>query len=166
MVRKNFIEKWVDGKLRIVELNEKQERHKFYGNRFKEEEDKKRYLKDFDDFKIQATTHFPNYRKGEISSLNASAIRKNKNLLRKQLIRTTSQPIRLHLLREAKFMCSNSNCRTKDRNPGLNKNGLPNLEINHIDGNRENGYKYNLEVICRNCHGAKTEHIGSKRQYE
>ena len=31
-------------------------------------------------------------------------------------------------------------------------NGIIYLEIDHINGKRDNGYKENLRVLCPNCH--------------
>ena len=55
--------------------------------------------------------------------------------------------VRQYLLEEADYKCTE--CGWGKPNP---KNGIIYLEIDHIDGSRENGYKENLRVLCPNCH--------------
>ena len=51
------------------------------------------------------------------------------------------------MLEESGHKCSE--CCWGKSNP---VNGITYLEIDHIDGSRENGYKENLRVLCPNCH--------------
>ena len=51
------------------------------------------------------------------------------------------------MLEESGHKCSE--CGWGKANP---VNGITYLEIDHIDGSRENGYKENLRVLCPNCH--------------
>lgn len=55
--------------------------------------------------------------------------------------------VRRYLLEECNYSCTK--CGWKEANP---VNGIVHLEIDHIDGNRENGYRENLQVLCPNCH--------------
>lgn len=55
--------------------------------------------------------------------------------------------VRRYMLEESNHKCSM--CGWGKPNP---VNGLVYLEIDHIDGNRENGYRENLRVLCPNCH--------------
>jgi hypothetical protein len=55
--------------------------------------------------------------------------------------------VRRFMLEETEYKCSE--CGWGKPNP---LNGIVYLEIDHIDGNRENGYKENLRVLCPNCH--------------
>ena len=61
-----------------------------------------------------------------------------------------SKVIRKHLLEKAGNAC------TLCGYDGINGQGNPNLEINHIDHDPYNHHVLNLEVICPNCHGEKT----------
>ena len=58
-----------------------------------------------------------------------------------------SDYVRKYLLEEADHKCSQ--CGWGEPNP---VNGIVYLEIDHIDGSRENGYRENLRVLCPNCH--------------
>ena len=55
--------------------------------------------------------------------------------------------VRRYMLKEAEHKCSE--CGWGKANP---VNGIIYLEIDHINGSRENGYKENLRVLCPNCH--------------
>lgn len=55
--------------------------------------------------------------------------------------------VRKYMLKEANNKCSQ--CGWGQPNPF---NGIVYLEIDHIDGTRENGYRDNLRVLCPNCH--------------
>lgn len=55
--------------------------------------------------------------------------------------------VRKYLLEEANYKCSK--CGWGKSNP---VNGIIYLEIDHINGKRDNGYKENLRVLCPNCH--------------
>ena len=64
--------------------------------------------------------------------------------------RTDGRPsdfVRKYLLEESDYKCSR--CGWGEPNP---VNGIIYLEIDHIDGTRENNYKENLRVLCPNCH--------------
>jgi Zn finger protein HypA/HybF involved in hydrogenase expression len=58
-----------------------------------------------------------------------------------------SDYVRRFMLEEANYKCSK--CGWGEKNP---INGIIYLEIDHIDGTRDNGYKENLRVLCPNCH--------------
>jgi 5-methylcytosine-specific restriction endonuclease McrA len=55
--------------------------------------------------------------------------------------------VRKYLLEETNYKCSS--CGWGKPNP---VNGIIYLEVDHIDGSRENGYRENLRVLCPNCH--------------
>ena len=55
--------------------------------------------------------------------------------------------VRRYMLEEAGYKCSQ--CGWGEANP---VNGVIYLEIDHIDGSRDNGYRENLRVLCPNCH--------------
>ena len=55
--------------------------------------------------------------------------------------------VRRYMLEEAGNKCSE--CGWGKANP---VNQIIYLEVDHIDGSRENGYKENLKVLCPNCH--------------
>lgn len=55
--------------------------------------------------------------------------------------------VRRYLLEECNYACTE--CGWSKVNPF---NGIIYLEIDHIDGNRQNGYRENLRVLCPNCH--------------
>lgn len=55
--------------------------------------------------------------------------------------------VRKYLLEETNYKCSL--CGWGEANP---INGIVYLEIDHIDGTRENSYRENLRVLCPNCH--------------
>jgi 5-methylcytosine-specific restriction endonuclease McrA len=55
--------------------------------------------------------------------------------------------VRKYLLEQANNKCSK--CGWGKPNP---TNGIIYLEIDHINGKRDNGYKENLRVLCPNCH--------------
>lgn len=55
--------------------------------------------------------------------------------------------VRRYLLNKCNYKCSR--CGWGEPNP---INGIIYLEIDHIDGSRENGYEENLRVLCPNCH--------------
>jgi 5-methylcytosine-specific restriction endonuclease McrA len=55
--------------------------------------------------------------------------------------------VRRYLLEETNYKCSE--CGWSKPNP---VNGIIYLEVDHIDGSRENGYRENLRVLCPNCH--------------
>jgi len=54
---------------------------------------------------------------------------------------------RWYLLDQAGYKCSQ--CQWSEINPATNK--YP-LQVDHIDGNSDNNYIYNLRVLCPNCH--------------
>lgn len=55
--------------------------------------------------------------------------------------------VRKHLIEKAGYKCSK--CEWNKPHPVTK---IPPLEINHIDGNAENTWEENLEVLCPNCH--------------
>lgn len=61
--------------------------------------------------------------------------------------RQLSRHIRKYMLNKYNSTCSK--CGWNEKHP---IDGLPLVEINHIDGNPENCKENNLEVICPNCH--------------
>mgnify|MGYP001587521467 CR=1 FL=1 len=58
-----------------------------------------------------------------------------------------SQTIRKYLMEKCSYCCER--CGWSGINPVSKKSTL---HIEHIDGNRKNGYKNNLIVLCPNCH--------------
>jgi 5-methylcytosine-specific restriction endonuclease McrA len=71
----------------------------------------------------------------------------SKKITGKQKDGRPSDFVRRYLLEEANYQCSI--CGWGKPNP---VNGIIYLEIDHINGSRENGYRENLQVLCPNCH--------------
>ena len=112
----------------------------------------------YDDFKsgkISGDINFQAYRNGVlVPIIGVKPTIKRK--LKGRLIELT----RLVLLTEAEYKCP------KCGYSRLNGSGTPNLDIDHIDGNRTNGYISNLQVLCKNCHGEITKHSGNSKKYD
>lgn len=70
-----------------------------------------------------------------------------KKITGKQKDGRPSDFVRRYMLEETEHKCSE--CGWGETNL---VNGIVYLEIDHIDGSRENGYKENLRVLCPNCH--------------
>ena len=71
----------------------------------------------------------------------------SKKITGKQRDGRPSDFVRRYLLEEVNYKCSM--CGWGKANP---VNEIIYLEIDHIDGSRENGYRENLQVLCPNCH--------------
>ena len=63
--------------------------------------------------------------------------------------------LRTYLLEKAKYKCELCGCDLK--NP---YSGQTILEIHHIDGDRTNNLKENLQVLCPNCHAMTSNYKG------
>tara|TARA_R110002020_G_scaffold280226_4_gene495999 strand:+ start:1961 stop:2566 length:606 start_codon:yes stop_codon:yes gene_type:complete len=61
-----------------------------------------------------------------------------------------SEYLRDYLFDKANYACSICGYNN------LNIHGKPNLQISHCDDWSDNGFSWNLEVICPNCHTEKT----------
>ena len=71
----------------------------------------------------------------------------SKNITGRQRDDRPSDFVRKYLMEECNYSCTK--CGWNKPNP---VNGIVYLEIDHIDGNRKNGYRENLQVLCPNCH--------------
>lgn len=71
----------------------------------------------------------------------------SKKITGKQQDGRPSDYVRKYLLDESNNQCSI--CGWGEPNP---INGIVYLEIDHIDGKRDNGFIENLRVLCPNCH--------------
>lgn len=69
-----------------------------------------------------------------------------------------SSYIRRYIFEKFNFKCSK--CGWGETNPHTNT--IP-LEIEHIDGNWENSYEENLNLICPNCHSLTATYRGANR---
>lgn len=58
-----------------------------------------------------------------------------------------SKFVRRYMLEETNYKCSQCGWGIVNTH-----NGILYLEIDHIDGKRDNNYKENLRVLCPNCH--------------
>lgn len=63
------------------------------------------------------------------------------------LNKTLSKHIRKYMLKKENYTCQI--CGWDKKHP---IDGLPLVEIHHIDGNCENTLESNLQVLCPNCH--------------
>lgn len=70
----------------------------------------------------------------------------------------TTHRLRLRLLKEGMFQPVCSSCKLDKWLDG----SIP-LELDHIDGNRDNNSLDNLRLLCPNCHALTPTHAGKNR---